>query len=170
MAALTFPRALVVVTSGIVFLIAGLLGALLDGWEGALAAGLPASFAAALGSVIVRRRATAAYDDAREEAMERGYAEGIAQYVHVAIANYEAAVFPLSGPDGVIPEERTARRTSAYKIASFDGVPTQVRKAAATALAALDDADLACATDAMKALASAVHQHVTHDRRLRPGR
>ncbi|MEV7612575.1 hypothetical protein [Streptomyces sp. NPDC089799] len=88
-----------------------------------------------------------------------GYAEGIADAVVMSIATYQAAVFPLT-PDGVSDEERAARRTIAYRISAYDGLPRPVRISAAEALEAIDHgADSTRAEAAMKALALTVYEH-----------
>ncbi|WP_320785216.1 hypothetical protein, partial [Streptomyces sp. CRN 30] len=110
------------------------------------------------GSGVVRRRALAGFAAAHREAGLRGYAEGIANGVLLHVTVYEAAVFPRSGPAGVTPEERLARRTVAYRMAALDEVPRRVREAAADALAALDDADRARAEEALALLAGAVRK------------
>lgn len=162
-------RALLLVTSGITCLATAagaLVGLILDGSLAALILGA----GAALGSLLVRRRATAAYERARTAVMARGYAEGIAQYVLLIVANYEAAVFPRTGPHGVTPEERAARRTDAYKIAAEEEVPHRVREAAANVLAALDDGDHERCGAAQTALIIAVDEHTKQRMPLPPGR
>jgi hypothetical protein len=87
-----------------------------------------------------------------------GYAEGIADTVLLSIAMYEAAVFPLT-PDGASDEEQDARRTVAYRLSAYDGLPRSVRVSAAAALEALDDgADAERARAAVKELSLAVYE------------
>ncbi|MFD4693222.1 hypothetical protein [Streptomyces sp. NPDC058463] len=173
MSPLTPARALLLVTSGITCLATAagaLVGLILDGSLAALILGLSMGAGTALGSLLVRRRATAAYERARTAVMARGYAEGIAQYVLLIVANYEAAVFPRTGPHGVTPEERAARRTDAYKIAAEEEVPHRVREAAANVLAALDDGDHERSVAAQSALIIAVDEHTKQRMPLPPGR
>ncbi|WP_066951212.1 hypothetical protein [Streptomyces lushanensis] len=83
----------------------------------------------------------------------------IADAVLVSIATYQAAVFPII-PGGVSEEERDARRTLAYRLSAFDGLPLAVRVSAAQALEAVDhglDADRTRA--AMTALSLTVYEH-----------
>ncbi|MFE2297127.1 hypothetical protein ACFXAW_02915 [Streptomyces sp. NPDC059445] len=54
-----------------------------------------------------------------------------------AVTLYEAAVFPLTS-SGVSPEERQARRTTAYLMAADDRLPRATQVAAAEALEAID--------------------------------
>jgi hypothetical protein len=63
--------------------------------------------------------------------------EADAEAVMHAVALHEAAVFPVL-PGGVSIDERQARRTLAYRVAAYDGVPSSVRVAAAAALEAID--------------------------------
>jgi hypothetical protein len=161
MASLTPARALVLLTSGLTCLLAataGLIGALLSGAGAALAAAACAAGAGAVGALLVRRRALAGFAAAQRQAGARGYAEGLAHGVLVQVAAYEAAVFPRSGPSGVTPEERAARRTLAYRMAALDEVPESVRKAAADVLAVLDRADRMLAEEAMTQLAAVVRK------------
>lgn len=161
MAPLTPARALLLLTSGLVCLLTAsgaLIGALFGGARIALVAGVCAGAAGAIGSLFVRRRALAHFAAAQRQAGARGYAEGIAHGVLVHIAAYEAAVFPRTGPSGVTPEERTARRTVAYRMAALEEVPRLVREAAADALAVLDEADRTRAEEALSQLAAVVRQ------------
>lgn len=100
----------------------------------------------------------------------RGYAEGIAQYVLLIVSNYEAAVFPRTGPHGVTPEERAARRSDACKMAAEEEVPHRVREAAADVLAALDGGDHERSVAAQSALIIAVDEHTKQRMPLPPGR
>lgn len=64
------------------------------------------------------------------------------------IALYQAAAFPLTS-DGVSGKEQQARRTVAYQLAAYDGLPHAVRLSAASALETLDeglDAELSAVT------------------------
>ncbi|MGW1161578.1 hypothetical protein ACWD5Q_21890 [Streptomyces sp. NPDC002513] len=159
MAPITPARALRLLLTGLVCLTTAsgaLVGALLGGARIALVAAAGAGAATALAAFFFRRRALAYFAVARRQAGTRGYAEGIAHGVLLHIAVYEAAVFPRTGPTGVTPEERAARRTVAYRMAALDEVPRLVREAAADALAALDDADRARTEEALALLASTV--------------
>jgi hypothetical protein len=101
-----------------------------DAVVGAGAAGVGAGF----GMLVRPRPAVTSGGAARGD----GYAEGIADAVLLSIAMYEAAVFPLIS-DGVSDEEQEARRTVAYRLSAYDGLPRSVRVWAAAALEALDD-------------------------------
>lgn len=161
MASLTPARALLFLTGGLTCLLtaaAALIGALLADGLVALAAAAGTAVVALGCSYLTRRRALAQFAEARRQAGVRGYAEGIAHGVLLHVTVYESAVFPRSGPEGVSPEERLARRTIAYRMAALDEVPRRVREAAADALAALDDADRARAEGAMTELAGAVRR------------
>ncbi|GAA3831845.1 hypothetical protein ACFS5L_44830 [Streptomyces phyllanthi] len=161
MAPFTPARALLLLTTGLVCLLTAagaLIGALLGGAVAASAAGAGTGAAGLAGSFLVRRRALAGFATAQREAGVRGYAEGIAHGVLLHVTVYEAAVFPRSGPAGVTPEERLARRTIAYRMAALEEVPRRVREAAADALAALDEADRSRAEETLARLAGAVRQ------------
>ena len=112
---------------------------------------------AGAGSLLARRRVFAQVEEGRDDAASRGYSEGLAHAVLVGIATYEAAVFPVV-PGGVLEAERDARRTVAYRVAAWDGLPHPVRASAAAALEAIDQGeDAARALSAMKELAAAVY-------------
>ncbi|MEV0741921.1 hypothetical protein AB0I51_39645 [Streptomyces sp. NPDC050549] len=57
----------------------------------------------------------------------------------LGISAYRASVFPLSGPDAVDAAERMARRKAACQLTPADGLPHQIREAAAAALGAIDE-------------------------------
>ncbi|MFF4399705.1 hypothetical protein [Streptomyces sp. NPDC001480] len=159
MTTLTPARALVLLWSGITCLVVvagGVLGALLGGWTASVLAGLSAGAVCLTGSVFVRRRVMTRFAVAEQEAMARGYAEGLSHGLLAVVAQYEAAVFPMSA-GGVTAEERLARRGAAYRIAAEAALPTPVRVAAAAALAALDEADPRRSRDAIGRLFSAVN-------------
>ncbi|GGZ95120.1 hypothetical protein [Streptomyces bluensis] len=161
MACLAPARVLLLLTIGLICLMTAtgaIVGALLGGAFLALIAAASAGAAGLVGSALVRRRALAGFALAQREAGLRGYAEGIAHGVLLHISVYEAAVFPRSGPAGVTPEERLARRTIAYRMAALEEVPRRVREAAADALAALDEADRTRAQDTLAQLAGVVRQ------------
>ncbi|MFD9289211.1 hypothetical protein ACFWBV_13135 [Streptomyces sp. NPDC060030] len=173
MSSMTPARALLLATSGIACLAtaaSALVGLIIEGPLTALILGISMGAGSAVGAFLVRRRATAAHARARTAVMAHGYAEGIAQYVLLIVCNYEAAVFPRSGPHGVTPDERAARRTDAYKIAAEEEVPHRVREAAADVLAALDDGDRSRSVAAQAALIIAVHEHARQPVPLPPGR
>ncbi|MEU0029603.1 hypothetical protein [Streptomyces sp. NPDC006335] len=87
-----------------------------------------------------------------------GHAEGLADTVLLSIAMYEEAVFPLA-PDGANDEEQDARRTIAYRLSAYDGLPRSVRMSAAAALEAPDDgADTERARADVKELSLAVYE------------
>lgn len=159
MTTLTPARALVLLWSGITCLVVvagGVLGALIGGWTASVLVGLSAGAVCLTGSFFVRRRVMADFAVAEQTAMARGYAEGLSHGLLTVVAQYEAAVFPMSA-GGVTAEERLARRTAAYRLAAEAALPTPVRLAAADALAALDEGDPHHSRDAIGRLLSAVH-------------
>ncbi|MEU6217775.1 hypothetical protein ABZ845_09680 [Streptomyces sp. NPDC047022] len=161
MAQITPARALLLLVGGLICLTTAsgaLIGALFGGAAVALAAAVCSGTAGALAALFFRRRALRHFATAQREAGTRGYAEGIAHGVLLHVAAYEAAVFPRSGPAGVSPEERAARRTLAYRMAALDEVPRLVREAAADTLAMLDAADRTGTEEALAQLAAAVRQ------------
>ncbi|MFJ7966644.1 hypothetical protein [Streptomyces sp. NPDC096324] len=86
-----------------------------------------------------------------------GVPEGIADVVVMGVALYEAAVFPVV-PGGVSEREQRARRTVAYRLAAYDGLPRAVRVSAAGALEVIDEGlDKQRARTAMKELSLAVY-------------
>lgn len=130
------------------------LGFLLDGWTGAVVGAGATGLGAGFGMLVRPRPAVTPVRAASGD----GYAEGIADAVLLSIAMYEAAVFPLTS-DGVSDEEQGARRTVAYRLAAYDGLPRSVRVSAAAALEALDDgSDAEHARAAMKELSLAVYE------------
>lgn len=134
-------------------------GYLLGGRMTALLAGGAAGLGAGIGSLLSRRQVTAFFQPEHTVVRADGYAEGIADAVLVSIATYQAAAFPLTR-DGVSEEERDARRTVAYRVAAYDGLPLAVRVSAAAALEALDRGlDAEHAQAAMKALSLTVYDH-----------
>ncbi|MER5930914.1 hypothetical protein [Streptomyces sp. NPDC002054] len=136
-------------------------GLLLGGRMTALAAGGAAGLGAGVGALLSRRHVVAFFRPGPHDLAARadGYAEGIADAVLVSIATYQAAVFPLT-PAGVSDEEREARRTVAYRVAAYDGLPLAVRVSAAAALEAVDQGvDAERAHAAMKALSLTVYDH-----------
>jgi len=161
MAPMTPARALLLLVSGLVCLTTAsgaLVGVLLGGPTTALVTAACAGGAGLAAALFARRRALAHFAAAQRRAGAQGYAEGIAHGVLAHITAYEAAVFPCTGPDGVTPQERAARRTVAYRMAALDEVPQPVREAAADALAVLDEADRPAAQDALARLAALVRQ------------
>jgi hypothetical protein len=110
------------------------LGFLLGGWWVAATGAGVAGLGAGAGLFFYRRRVMAS----RRAAETRGHTEGTADAVLMGIALYHAAVFPLT-PDGANEEEQQARRTVAYRLAAYDGLPRVVRVAAAAVLEAIDE-------------------------------
>uniref|UniRef100_A0AAU2JH38 Uncharacterized protein n=1 Tax=Streptomyces sp. NBC_00049 TaxID=2903617 RepID=A0AAU2JH38_9ACTN len=134
-------------------------GLLLGGRTMAVVAGAAAGLGAGIGSFLSRRQVAAFLQPERGAVRADGYAEGIADAVLVCIATYQAAVFPLT-PDGVTDEERQARRTVAYRVSAYEGLPLAVRVSAAAALEAVDHGlDAERARAAMKALSLTVYDH-----------
>jgi hypothetical protein len=131
------------------------LGFVVVGWAGAVVGAGTAGLGAGFGMLVRPRPAVASIRAAGSD----GYAEGIADVVLLSIAMYEAAVFPLTS-DGVSDEEQEARRTIAYRLSAYDGLPRSVRVSAAAALEALDDgADAERARAAVKELSLAVYDY-----------
>ncbi|MFJ6837297.1 hypothetical protein [Streptomyces sp. NPDC091209] len=86
-----------------------------------------------------------------------GASQGIADVVVMGVALYEAAVFPVV-PGGVSEREQRARRTVAYRLAAYDGLPRAVRISAAGALEVIDEGlDKQRARTAVKALSLAAY-------------
>ncbi|MER7694258.1 hypothetical protein [Streptomyces sp. NPDC097610] len=136
-----------VVSSGACF------GFVLDGWAGAVVGTVAAGLGAGFGMLALPRPAVTSVQAVSGD----GYAEGIADTVLLSIAMYEAAVFPLTS-DGASDEEQEARRTVAYRLSAYDGLPRSVRVSAAAALEALDDGlDAERARAAVKDLSLAVY-------------
>ncbi|MEU1558509.1 hypothetical protein ABZ517_38225 [Streptomyces scabiei] len=108
-----------VVASGACF------GFVVASWAGALVGAGAAGVGAGFGMVARPRLAVTSVRAAGGD----GYAEGIADVVLMSIAMYEAAVFPLTA-DGVSDEEQEARRTVAYRLSAYDGLPRSVRVSA----------------------------------------
>jgi hypothetical protein len=161
MAPLTPARALLLLVTGLVCLTTAsgaLIGALFGGPATTLVTAACAGTTGLATALFARRRALTHFAAAQRRAGAQGYAEGIAHGVLAHITAYEAAVFPCTGPDGVTPQERVARRTVAYRTAALDEVPQPVREAAADALAVLDEADRPAARDALARLAALVRQ------------
>ncbi|WP_374778097.1 hypothetical protein OG756_40030 [Streptomyces sp. NBC_01310] len=159
----------VLVTCGVIG--GACLGLLLSGRLMALVFACVAGLGAGIGSFSSRRQVLALFEPEREP--ERGpgrepgrdavpadgYGEGLADAALVCIATYQAAVFPLT-PDGVAEAEREARRTMAYRISAYEGLPHQVRASAAAALEAIDQGlDAKRAETAMKELCLTVYDN-----------
>ncbi|MFE9480665.1 hypothetical protein ACFYNM_18935 [Streptomyces spororaveus] len=135
------------------------LGLLLSGRLMALVFAAVAGLGAGLGSFFSRRQVLALFEPDREDVPADGYAEGLADAALVCIATYQAAVFPLT-PDGVSEVEREARRTMAYRISAYEGLPYPVQTSAAAALEAIDHgADPKRAESAMKALCLSIYDN-----------
>lgn len=135
------------------------LGLLLSGRLMALVCAGVAGLGAGIGSFLSRRQVFAFLQPDREVVPADGYAEGLADATLVCIATYQAAVFPLT-PDGVTEAERQARRTMAYRIAAYEGLPHPVQTSAAAALEAIDHGlDAKRAETAMRALCITVYDN-----------
>ncbi|MBT2493778.1 hypothetical protein J7E96_35855 [Streptomyces sp. ISL-96] len=152
------------VMTPIVIFSSGAIGALVGyiaGGSRAMAVAAVVFAAAGTGAwlLFVRSSITAA-EQAAAEAEEHGYEEGLADAVFGLVTSYQHAVFPLSGPGGVLPQERIARRSFAYSMAAAEQLPEPVRRAAADALAVLGvGEDEKVAAEAVKQLAFAIHVH-----------
>ncbi|MFH0519510.1 hypothetical protein ACHBTE_20350 [Streptomyces sp. M41] len=111
-------------------------------WSGpflAVTCALSLGGGAAVGTALSRRRIVATIKEGQGKAAALGYADGIADMMVLGISAYGASVFPLSGPDAVDAAERMARRKAAYRLTAAEGLPHQVRTAAAAALEAIDE-------------------------------
>ncbi|MFI5748933.1 hypothetical protein ACIBBE_24065 [Streptomyces sp. NPDC051644] len=150
MTSLTPARTLTRITLGVACVMAVLCGLL-----GALAGG-----GTVVGSFFTRRRNMASFSAAQRSAEARGFADGLAHGLLIGMAQYEAAVFPLSAC-GVTTTERDSRRAFAYRVASEEKLPEAVRQSAATVLAALDEADRHRGKDAMEKFSRVVHDQLT---------
>ncbi|WP_339135007.1 hypothetical protein WJM95_34555 [Streptomyces sp. f51] len=129
-------------------------GLVVGDWTGTAVAAGTAAVGVGAGWVFFYRGASASLERARIE----GAAEGVADLVLIAVALYEAAVFPLT-PGGVRGAEQEARRTTAYHLSAHDGLPCTVRVSAADALEVLDKgSDLERARAAVTALSIAVYE------------
>ncbi|MFG2987747.1 hypothetical protein ACGFZK_00210 [Streptomyces sp. NPDC048257] len=147
----------VLVTCGAVA--GGCLGLLLSGRLMAAVFAGAAGLGAGLGSFFSRRQVLALFQPEREVVPADGYAEGLADAALVCIATYQAAVFPLTS-DGVSEAERAARRTMAYRISAYEGLPHPVQTSAAAALEAIDHGlDPKRAETAMRALCITVYDN-----------
>ncbi|MFF0291180.1 hypothetical protein [Streptomyces sp. NPDC005262] len=133
-------------------------GYVLGGPVGAAVAAASIAFGTLLSSFLVRGRFVGRLTQSRQDAALQGYADGIAHMVLAHMAAYEAAVFPVSGPGAVTPQERAARRTRSYAVAAEEALPHPVRRAAAAALAALDHGNAGASQEAMQNLLFAVHE------------
>ncbi|MEV8312495.1 hypothetical protein AB0P36_35810 [Streptomyces flavidovirens] len=152
------------VTTPILIFSSGAIGALVGYTVGGIRAMAMAAVAfAAVGTgawLRFVRRSISAAEQAAAEAEEHGYEEGLADALFGLVTSYQHSVFPLSGPGGVLPEERIARRAFAYRMAAAEQLPEPVRRAAADALAVLDlGEDEDAAAEAVKQLALAIHAH-----------
>lgn len=130
-------------------------------WDGpflAVTCGLSLGGGAALGTVLSRRRMITTIQEDRGKAVALGYADGIGEMVVLGISAYGVSVFPLSGPDAVHPDERTARRQAAYRLTAADNLPHHIREAAAVALEAIDEERDVEARSAIEDLMKAVHE------------
>ncbi|MFI1488035.1 hypothetical protein [Streptomyces sp. NPDC020747] len=144
---MTVALLMCVVSSGACF------GFVLDGWLGAVVGATTTGLGAGFGMLARPRPAVTSVQAVSGD----GYAEGIADTVLLSIARYEAAIFPLTS-DGASDEEQEARRTVAYRLSAYDGLPRSVRVSAAAALEVLDDGlDSERARAAVKDLSLAVY-------------
>lgn len=111
-------------------------------WGGpflAVTCGLSVGGGAVVGTALSRRRIVATIREGQGKAAALGYADGIADMMVLGISAYSASVFPLSGPGAVDAAERMARRKAAYQLTASDGLPHDIREAAAAALEAIDE-------------------------------
>ncbi|GGN32886.1 hypothetical protein [Streptomyces fuscichromogenes] len=130
-------------------------------WDGpflAVTCALSLAGGGAVGTVLSRRRIMAAVQEDQGKAAALGYADGIADMVVLGISAYRAVVFPLSGSDAVDVAERRARRRAAYRLTAAEGLPHQIREAAAAALEAIDDGGDRRTQSAMEDLMKAVRE------------
>ncbi|MET7498052.1 hypothetical protein ABZV61_41800 [Streptomyces sp900116325] len=156
------PHARMLITAIVATVTTTILGAvggyLLGGPDGGAIAAASIGFGALLSSFLVRGRVVGRVTQSRQDAARQGYADGIAHMILAHMAAYEAAVFPVSGPGAVTPQERAARRTRSYAVAAEEALPHAVRRAAAAALAALDHGNVTASQEAMQNLLFAVHE------------
>ncbi|MGW5638390.1 hypothetical protein [Streptomyces sp. NPDC003832] len=141
----------------------GCIGLLWGGLGWALATAVASGLAACAGmTLFIRRTATsvrAEQERHRREADDQGTAEGHADAVLVALTLYSASVFPIV-PRSVSAEEQQARRTIAYRMSAYDGLPRDVRLSAAEVLETVDDgSDAEAARAALRALSVMVYHH-----------
>lgn len=88
-----------------------------------------------------------------------GAAEALADNVVAGLCTYQAAMFPLA-QGGVSAAELAARRTVAYRLSEYEGLPRQIQVSAAAALEAIDQGnDEARAAEAMSDLRITVYDH-----------
>ncbi|MET9406284.1 hypothetical protein ABZX90_11020 [Streptomyces sp. NPDC002935] len=123
------------------------------GWTGAAVGAGTTGVGVGLGGFFHSQIAMDSLPDVQTD----GALEGIADVVVLGVALYEAAVFPLI-PGGVSDREQKARRTVAYRLAAYDGLPRVVRISAAGALEVIDEGlDKQRARTAVKELSLAVY-------------
>ncbi|MFF3313518.1 hypothetical protein [Streptomyces sp. NPDC002952] len=133
----------------------------LGSWWGAGLGALAGMSAVCLGAGIATRLWDLQTEERVQHLLKRctvndAKVEADAEAVMTAVTLYEAAVFPVL-PGGVSVDERQARRTIAYRVAAYDGVPSTVRVAAAVALEAIDQAQH---TDQTQTAVTTLHQAV----------
>ncbi|WP_189958706.1 hypothetical protein [Streptomyces alanosinicus] len=154
---MTTPTRVYVMTVAVLVSVVGsgaCFGFVVDGWVGAVVGATTTGVGAGFGMLVRPWPAVTVVQAVSGD----GYAEGIADTVLLSIAMYEAAVFPLTS-DGASDEEQDARRTVAYRLSAYDGLPRSVRVSAAAALEALDDgADAERARAAVKELSLALYE------------
>lgn len=93
--------------------------------------------------------------------VDRG-AEGLADNMVAGLCVYQAAKFPMTR-GGVSVAELTFRRTAAYQLAAYEGLPRQVQVSAAAVLEAIDQGkDEARVAEAMIDLRLAVYEQRGH--------
>ncbi|MEU9447626.1 hypothetical protein [Streptomyces sp. NPDC048277] len=139
-------------------ILGGITGYVWDGPFLAVTCALSLAGGGVLGTLLSRRHMVATIREGQGKAAALGYADGVADMMMLGISAYRAAVFPLSGPDAVDAAERVARRKAAYRLTAADGLPHQIREAAAAALAAIDDRRDDEAQTAMADLMNAVQE------------
>jgi hypothetical protein len=144
---LTMVMVVCVVAGGACF------GFVFGGWTGAAVGAGTTAVGVGLGGFFHSRIEMDPLPDVRAG----GASQGVADVVVMGIALYEAAVFPVI-PGGVSDREQRARRTVAYRLAAYDGLPRAVRISAAGALEIIDEGlDKQRARTAVKALSLAVY-------------
>ncbi|MEV7387840.1 MULTISPECIES: hypothetical protein [Streptomyces] len=130
-------------------------------WDGpflAVTCALSLAGGGTLGTILSRRLMIATIREGQGKAAALGYSDGIADMMVLGISAYRAAAFPLAGPDAVDATERMARRKAAYRLTAADGLPHQIREAAAAALEAIDDRRGRETQSAMEELMKAVRE------------
>lgn len=87
-----------------------------------------------------------------------GDAEGLADNVAAGLCMYPAAVFPRAR-GGASAADFAVRRTAAYRLSAYEGLPRQIQVSAAAAPEAIDQGKEAARAAAMSDLRATVYGH-----------